>query len=231
MHPFGDARTVSDHTALLSGSTIPLPARQVLVAKCADCHSSQTRWPFYARLAPGSWLVERDVIEGRRHMNLSLWSTYSPEQQQELSAKILHEVRTAAMPPRQYLFLHADARLSAFDLRDLATLNPGADSPATSAPGDPTRGSAVFYKRCTGCHALDADREGPRLSGVYGRRAGSLPGYKFSDGLKNSGILWNDSSLDQWLRDPDTVAPNNNMDFHVPKAGERSDLIAFLRQH
>jgi cytochrome c2 len=96
--------------------------------------------------------------------------------------------------------------------------------------GDPARGKIVFQKRCTGCHALDGDREGPRLSGVFGRKAGSRPGYEYSAGLKNSGILWDKASLEKWLSDPDQMVPDTKMDFRVPRAQERADLIAFFQQ-
>jgi cytochrome c len=88
----------------------------------------------------------------------------------------------------------------------------------------------VFEKRCFGCHAMDADREGPRLAGVYGRRAGSVPGFTYSAGLKSSGITWTDATLERWLSDPDMVVKYNNMSFGVPKADERRDLIAYLKQ-
>ena len=99
--------------------------------------------------------------------------------------------------------------------------------------GDATRGKQVFEKRCTGCHAIQADREGPRLAGVFGRRAGSVAGYTYSAGLRKSGetgLIWDDVSLNQWLSDTDAMVPDNNMEFRVPKAQERLDLIAYLKQ-
>jgi hypothetical protein len=80
------------------------------------------------------------------------------------------------------------------------------------------------------CHAIDVDREGPKLAGVYGRRAGGVAGFTYSAGLKNSGVTWNDATLEKWLSDPDVMVPDNNMSFSVPKAEERRDLIAFLMQ-
>lgn len=77
---------------------------------------------------------------------------------------------------------------------------------------------------------MNADREGPRLAGVYGRKAGSVTGFEYSAGLKNSGITWTDATLERWLTDPDLVVKDNNMSISVPKAEERRDLIAFLKQ-
>lgn len=114
----------------------------------------------------------------------------------------------------------------------LAMLPSGAQE-TQSAPaqqGDATRGKAVFERRCTGCHALDADREGPRLRDVYGRKAGSIAGFEYSKSLAHSGLTWNPATLDQWLTDPDAMVPGNNMSFATPKAEDRRDLIAYLQQ-
>jgi cytochrome c len=81
-----------------------------------------------------------------------------------------------------------------------------------------------------GCHALNEDHEGPRLAGVYGRRAGTVPGFDYSEGLKGSGITWTEENLERWLSGPDLVVKDTKMDFYVPKADERRDLIAFLKQ-
>jgi cytochrome c len=77
---------------------------------------------------------------------------------------------------------------------------------------------------------MAVDREGPRLAGVYGRKAGSIGGFTYSAGLKNSGVTWNDATLEKWLSDPDLMVPDNNMSFSVPKAEERRNLIAYLKQ-
>ena len=95
-------------------------------------------------------------------------------------------------------------------------------------PGDPIRGKAVFNKRCTGCHALTTDREGPRLEGVYGRRAASVPGFPYSAALRQSQIVWTEETINRWLTDPDSFLPNSNMDFRVPNPQDRKNLIAFL---
>jgi cytochrome c len=101
---------------------------------------------------------------------------------------------------------------------------------AAILPGDPTRGKAVFEKRCTGCHALNQDREGPHLAGVYGRVGGSVAGYDYSDGLKAAHIVWDDTTLNRWLTDPQAMFPDANMDFYVANPQERADVIAFLKQ-
>ena len=91
-------------------------------------------------------------------------------------------------------------------------------------------GKELFEKRCSGCHALDKDKEGPRLRGVYGRTSGSVPSFQYSDGLKKAHITWDATSLDKWLSDPEKFIPNNDMGIQLAKAEERADIIAYLKQ-
>jgi cytochrome c len=234
LHPFGDPRDEPSEGlgTLLRGANMPADAKAVLVSKCADCHSNATRWPVYARIAPGSWLIESDIVEARKKMDLSRWETMPMEQQQVLMAKIFEEAKSGDMPPLQYRLLHWSAKLSKGDLQTLSMLGKsgGGSEAALAGDGDAARGKAVFEKRCIGCHALEADREGPRLAGVYGRRAGSVAGFTYSAGLKNLGVTWNDATLERWLSDPDLMVKDNNMSIGVPKAEERRDLIAYLKK-
>ena len=91
------------------------------------------------------------------------------------------------------------------------------------------RGKQLFEKRCTGCHSLDADKEGPHLRNVYGRKAGTAAGFAYSDALKAANFTWNDALLEKWLTDTESVVPDNNMDFHVPSPDERADIVRFLK--
>lgn len=234
VHPFGNPRVEPPQAlgTLLQDANMPSGAKAVLLAKCADCHSNETRWPIYARIAPGSWLIEKDIVEARKRINLSQWKDTPLETQQVWTAKIVQEAKSGDMPPLQYVVLHLGAKLSTADVQALSVLGQtsGVSEAALTGAGDPVHGKAVFQKRCTGCHAMDADREGPRLSGVYGRKAGSIAGFTYSKGLKSSGITWTDTTLDKWLSNPDLMISDNNMSFSVPKAEERKDLIAFLMQ-
>jgi len=91
------------------------------------------------------------------------------------------------------------------------------------------QGQALFEKRCTGCHALDADHEGPRLRGVVGRAAGSVKTFQYSEALKNAKHTWDEANLDKWLTDPESVVPDNDMSFRVPKQEERAAIISYLK--
>jgi len=98
------------------------------------------------------------------------------------------------------------------------------------AQGPSDAGRTAFEKRCTGCHALDREKVGPRLKGVFGRKAGTVPNFSYSDALKGSGVVWDESNLDKWLADPDSVLPGNDMSFRLDDARERAAIIAFLKQ-
>lgn len=97
------------------------------------------------------------------------------------------------------------------------------------AKGDTVAGRSAFEKRCTGCHALDHEKVGPRLAGVVGRKAGTIPSFGYSDALKKSAVVWNEAVLDQWLTDPETVIPETDMSFRLDNPAERAAIIAFLK--
>lgn len=84
-------------------------------AACYDCHSNETKWPFYAGIAPSSWLVMSDVESGRRHMNFSEWN-----RRQRAAQEAPELVRSGEMPLWQYTLAHAGARLSQADREKLA---------------------------------------------------------------------------------------------------------------
>ena len=95
---------------------------------------------------------------------------------------------------------------------------------------DPDRGRATFEQRCTGCHALDRIKVGPPLRGVYGRNAGKAPQFSYSDAVKNASVTWDESTLDRWLTDTESVIPDNDMTFRLNDPAERANIIAYLRQ-
>jgi cytochrome c len=96
--------------------------------------------------------------------------------------------------------------------------------------GDPALGRAAFDKRCTGCHTLDKIKIGPPLRGVYGRDAAKAPGFAYSDALKAAPVRWDNSTLDRWLSDTESLVPGNDMAFRIGDAVERANIIAYLKQ-
>jgi cytochrome c len=91
-------------------------------------------------------------------------------------------------------------------------------------------GKELFEKRCSGCHALDKEKEGPRLRGVFGRTSGTVPSFKYSDALKAAHITWDAATLDKWLAGPEQFVPDSDMAFQLVKADERVEIIAYLKQ-
>lgn len=97
----------------------PRDVQAILERSCYDCHSNRTRWPWYSRVAPVSWLVARDVRLGRRELNFSEWPAFDFEEQDDLMAHIAKQVERGRMPLPIYLTMHAGAKLSAADRRTL----------------------------------------------------------------------------------------------------------------
>jgi hypothetical protein len=88
--------------------------RALAVRACFDCHSNETKWPFYSHIAPASWLVQHDVDEGREHLNFSAFNL--PQRHAQDAAD---QVRRNAMPPAPYMMMHPEARLSEAEFQQL----------------------------------------------------------------------------------------------------------------
>ena len=105
--------------SLGSHVSVPPEVEGVLARACSDCHSNQTRWPWYSNVAPASWFLADHVKEGRDQMNFSTWSSYQRREAQGLLEQVCKEVKQGAMPLRSYTLLHPDAKLSEADVRTL----------------------------------------------------------------------------------------------------------------
>lgn len=236
VHPYGDAGlyTSSARPPFMEDTHVPPDVRAVLFAKCADCHSAQSRAPIYGRFAPVSWLLESDIVRGRKAMNLSTWSAYSQDERLGRAEEIVQMVRSGKMPLLQYRLAHWKSDLDASELAALsrwanaqtATANPAAQADNT---GNAVHGKELFGKRCTGCHSLTQDGEGPRLGGIVGRTSGTVPAYQYSAALRKAHIVWDETTLDKWLTNPDQMVPGTEMDFYVPKPEERLEIIRYLK--
>lgn len=124
-------------------------------------------------------------------------------------------VRTITL---SYTFFRSTDSEKAKDLsRFLATAAPNAD-----------RGREVFAQRCSACHALDANKAGPMLGGVVGRRVGSAPGYRYSLALQGADLTWSAENLDRWLADPRKFIAGAKMPVRILDASTRRDIIAYL---
>jgi hypothetical protein len=100
------------------GTGDPVAPREVTYIfrrACYDCHSTESRWPIWAYVAPMSWKVVQDVDRARAHLNFSDWASYDPARQHVLRVMVGHAVADHRMPAWYYLTLHPDARLSPED--------------------------------------------------------------------------------------------------------------------
>lgn len=102
----------------------PPAVKEILQRSCYDCHSNQTRWPWYARVAPVSFLVARDVRKGREELNFSDWGAYDRARRAQLGAEILEAVEKREMPLPAYVLLHGQAKLSGSELTTLRGWRP-----------------------------------------------------------------------------------------------------------
>jgi len=102
--------------------------------------------------------------------------------------------------------------------------------PAAHAEGDAAAGKQLYAARCAACHSLEYNGVGPTHKNLFGRKAGSVPGYSYSNALRQSGVTWNEETLTRWLSDPEKFIPGQKMFISIPDPRERADLVAFLMQ-
>jgi heme-binding protein len=90
---------------------------------CRDCHSNETTWPWYSHVAPVSWLIARDVNEGREALNFSDWGSYPPDRQAKLLAQACDEVTEGDMPGLPYTLIHRGAGLTPAEIAAICALS------------------------------------------------------------------------------------------------------------
>ena len=98
---------------LMATNAPPPEIAALLHTACYNCHSHETQWPWYSRVAPVSWLVAGDVTRGRERLNFSEWPRELPERAAKRLERISEEVDDKDMPPAKYTLLHPEARLTA----------------------------------------------------------------------------------------------------------------------
>ena len=101
------------------------------------------------------------------------------------------------------------------------------------AEGDGARGERLFNQQCKACHTLDKGGHnlvGPNLHGLFGRKAGSAD-YQYSEAMKKSGIVWDETTLTEYLKEPKGKVPGTKMVFNgVKQAPQLADLVAYLKE-
>lgn len=110
---------VDQSRAIESRLSVPPQVESILARSCNDCHTNQTRMPWYAHVAPASWLLANHVRDGRKRMNFSDWASYDAEEQDLLLQNICRITRRGAMPVGSYLWIHHSAKLSQDDVTTL----------------------------------------------------------------------------------------------------------------
>ena len=95
-----------------SEASRPPEVPALLQRACYDCHSNETRWPWYSYIAPVSFLIARDVREGRRELNFSIWNQYNQGRKMRKFKEIVEQLEKGNMPQWYYVLIHAEAKLS-----------------------------------------------------------------------------------------------------------------------
>jgi len=102
------------------------------------------------------------------------------------------------------------------------------------AEGNPARGERLFNQQCKACHTIEAggaSTTGPNLQGLFGRKAGSAAGYQSSDAMVKSGIVWDDKTLAEYLKDPKGRVPGTKMVYvGLKQDAQQEDMVAYLKK-
>ena len=110
----------------------------------------------------------------------------------------------------------------------------GLATEASAQSGDPARGQRIFNQQCRACHTLDkggASTAGPNLHAVFGRKAGTAEGFAFSEAMVKSGIVWDDTTMAEYNRDPKGKVAGTKMVFNgLKQQAQLDDLVAYLKQ-
>ncbi len=113
--PTGNPAVDPTTTLQATARKLPPEVAAILDRSCRDCHSSQTAWPWYGKVAPISWLLSYDVAHGRQELNMSEWGRYAPKRKGHKLEEICEQVKRGEMPLSYYLPLHPGAKLSEAD--------------------------------------------------------------------------------------------------------------------
>jgi hypothetical protein len=100
---------------IFAAEQMPVAVAAVFRRSCMDCHSNETRWPWYSYVAPASWIVAGDVHAARRKMNFSQWADYGPKKRDHELEEICDELTDGDMPDSKYTLLHRSARVTQDD--------------------------------------------------------------------------------------------------------------------
>ncbi|RKZ13708.1 hypothetical protein DRQ53_12940 [bacterium] len=127
---------VNPELVLQAHLDVPAQVDALLRVACYDCHSNETQWPWYASVAPASWLCVRDTNGGRRHLNFSEWGNYPASKVEHKLEEIAEYVESGEMPLNVYMPLHPEARLTEEERRVLVEWAGSAGGKGATAEGN-----------------------------------------------------------------------------------------------
>ncbi len=104
--------TMDNPNDLVRSGLVSKEVATIIETSCYDCHSNQTNYPWYSKIAPVSWMLFDHIKEGREHLNFSHWNTLKKEDKMEALDDIIEEVGEGEMPLEPYLIMHGEATLS-----------------------------------------------------------------------------------------------------------------------
>lgn len=135
-----------------------------------------------------------------------------------------------------FIFLHGPTERSSLlqssDAQVVDSVIVGAgliSASALAATRAPLSGKQLYTRRCGACHSVDQNRVGPRHRGVFGRKAGTVPDFRYTQALKKLNLAWNEKTLDRWLAYPTAVAPGTAMGYRLNNPAERKMIIEYLK--
>ncbi len=104
--------SIQPTNVIYATQAVPAEVRSIFDGSCKNCHSNQTAWPWYSYVAPFSWIVARDVNQGRSHLNFSEWGTYPQKKREQKLEDICEQLANGDMPDGKYLLIHRQAKLT-----------------------------------------------------------------------------------------------------------------------
>jgi len=110
---------VNQAETLEASTQMPENVKAILDRSCKDCHSNETKYPWYSQIQPSAWFLADHIAEGRRELNLSVWNTYEARRKKRKLSEICEEVQGKYMPLPSYLWVHWDAKMSDADIKTL----------------------------------------------------------------------------------------------------------------
>lgn len=112
IRPSQVAPTTAPENDLFAAESATPDVQELVKNACYDCHSNETTWPWYAQIAPASWIIANHVNEGREHLNFSDWATYSDKKRDHKLEEIAEEMAEGEMPMEGYVAFHSEAKLT-----------------------------------------------------------------------------------------------------------------------